>query len=500
MKKETRIWLLAGILIIASFFRLYNLKEVPPGLYPDEAMNGNNAVEVAETGNIKSFYPENNGREGLFINIQALFIKTLGENEPWVLRSVSALFGIASVLGIYFLASELLKENKNRHAVAILSAFLMAGSFWHILFSRIGFRAIMAPAFLIWSAYLLLTSFQKEKWKWLLYSLSGGFIYGLGLHSYIAYRATPIIIAVPFLFFFIKAIKKRSIKKFAAISLSFIAGTLIAAYPLISHFTANPEDFFGRTSQISVFSSETPIKDLAINTAETIAMFNFSGDANWRHNFSGYPELSVLVGIFFIIGLVLSVKKVFTNPKKSMPEWLIGTWLIVSLLPVVISNEGIPHALRAILAIPPAMILAAIGMEFIARKAKIWFSKMPDKKKIGIVLFKICSATIISFLIIEPFILYFILWGKNPHVSGAFSSNYVEIGRAINSLPKSHKKFVVVLAGGVSVRNIPMPAQTVMFITDSFTEKGQQENNIHYFTSYDDLPDNKNEATIFVIN
>ena len=116
--------LLISILIIAAFFRLYNLKEFPPGLYPDEAMNGNNALEALSSGHIlkslmtfgnsgegfKVFYPENNGREGLFINIQAISVAIFG-NFPWALRLVSAIFGILTVLGVYFLAKELFREN-----------------------------------------------------------------------------------------------------------------------------------------------------------------------------------------------------------------------------------------------------------------------------------------------------------------------------------------------------------------------------------------------------
>ncbi len=78
----TNCLLLVIILIIASFLRLYNITETPPGLYPDEAMNGNNALEVLSTGHFKVFYPENNGREGLFINIQAVFLKFF-DNKPW---------------------------------------------------------------------------------------------------------------------------------------------------------------------------------------------------------------------------------------------------------------------------------------------------------------------------------------------------------------------------------------------------------------------------------
>src|SRR3989344_2383578 len=82
---------LIAILIIASFLRLYNLTELPPGLYPDEAMNGNNVLEAQATNNWKVFYPENNGREGLFIIIQGLFLAVLG-NQPWTLRLPSTIF------------------------------------------------------------------------------------------------------------------------------------------------------------------------------------------------------------------------------------------------------------------------------------------------------------------------------------------------------------------------------------------------------------------------
>ncbi len=104
------IWGLVAIMALAVFFRLWQINSIPPGLYPDEAMNGNNALEAIHTGDYKVFYPENNGREGLFINIQALSIKIFG-NEPWALRLVSALFGILTVLGVFFLARELFKKD-----------------------------------------------------------------------------------------------------------------------------------------------------------------------------------------------------------------------------------------------------------------------------------------------------------------------------------------------------------------------------------------------------
>src|SRR3989344_4118569 len=157
--KQKEIISLFIVLIIAIFLRTYHLKELPPGLYPDEAMNGSNTLEAIETGNYKVFYPENNGREGLFINLQSLSVRAFGA-EPWALRLPSTIFGILTVLGLYLLGRELFSAR-----VGLLGAFLLATSFWHINFSRIGFRAIMAPFFITWALYFLLKSFNQARSK-----------------------------------------------------------------------------------------------------------------------------------------------------------------------------------------------------------------------------------------------------------------------------------------------------------------------------------------------
>ena len=66
-------------------------------------MNGNNAYETLHGGGFKTYYRENNGREGLFINIQALSMKVFGSTS-FALRVVSAIFGIATVCAIFAFA------------------------------------------------------------------------------------------------------------------------------------------------------------------------------------------------------------------------------------------------------------------------------------------------------------------------------------------------------------------------------------------------------------
>src|SRR5690349_20711441 len=89
------------ILAIAAFLRLFELTSIPPALASDEAHNGNDILEAQETGHYRIFYPQNGGREGLFINIQAVFVAAFGY-KLWALRLPSAFFGILGVWGVFF--------------------------------------------------------------------------------------------------------------------------------------------------------------------------------------------------------------------------------------------------------------------------------------------------------------------------------------------------------------------------------------------------------------
>jgi len=478
------LFLLVGIIIIASFLRLYQITITPPGLYPDEAMNGNNALMALRTHDWKVFYPENNGREGLFVNVQSFFLRAIGKNEPWVLRLPSAIFGILTVLGIYFLAAELFSVE-----VGLLSAFFLATSFWHVNFSRIGFRAIAAPFFLTWTLYFLLRAMRSSKSTfYFLFSIFSGVLFGLGFYTYIAYRVMPLLILVIIIYFWKKSGAEGSRNRFLITGFCFLAVTFLVALPIGIYFLKNPADFLGRTSQISIFNSSTPLRNLSWNTIKTLGMFNFQGDWNWRHNLAGAPELYWPVGILFLLGLYLGLKTSwqyfrfraaikFSEQKENIAFLVLFGWFVLAFLPVVISNEGIPHALRSLLLITPAMIFAAVG--------GVWLHEKIASKIRGSLLFTIYYL-LFAVITLQAYTNYFLVWAKNPNVQGAFSADYVRIGRELNSLPNETPKYVIVEAQGVIVRDIPMPAQTVMFITDTLSPESQKKKNIRYVLPEDE--------------
>ena len=595
---------------LAVFFRFYKLAEIPPGLYPDVAINGNNALTALKTGDFKVFYPENNGREGLFINLIALSFYFFGASV-WAIKIVPAIIGVLTALGLYLMTKNLFayttchsravsfhsftrrrksgnpeskhnidsrrslprttirggNDNRIGEIIALLSAFFLAVSFWHINFSRLGFRAIMVPFILVWGFYFLFkatrmtqalfppssaeegpgevlsgvpalaedgsstevgTPFTQHPslpspqprgggnaLLWLLaigYWLLAGLTFGLGFHTYISYRVAPLIIGV---FFIIEAYnfwqRKKpltsnllSLTSFIWPWLLFFAAVVFAVSPMLIYFYNNPQDFMGRTGQVSVFASATPIKDLTISAVKNLGMFNVWGDCNWRHNYACRPELPYAVGLLFLFGFFRCLgeilRKIYkrktdipsnsndTNHKSwslNQISFFLMVWFFTMLLPTALTNEGVPHALRAIGVIPAVYIFAGIGGWWVYKKFKIQNSKFKITFQNSKIL-KILIFVFIIWLIVYSYDLYFIQWGKNSEVKGAFTQNYVDIGNYLNTLPQETEKYVIVNEGGVPVPypdGIPMPAQTIIFI-----QRAADKNKNTFYLKPDELP------------
>lgn len=507
-KNSYRRLIVLLILVIAGFFRFYRITSIPPGLYPDEAMNGNNAIQALETNHYKVFYPENNGREGLFINLQAQSLRFFG-NKPWALRIVSGIFGVLTVWGTYFLATRLFNWQ-----IGAFSSFFLAISFWHTLFSRIGFRAIMAPFFMVWGLYFLWRGLSSSKFR---YFAVSGIFWGLGFYTYIAFRAMPLVLILTLLTYWATIKKDFSRHKYLYTRNQIIRGlalflivVILVALPIGVYFYIHSADFFGRTAQVSIFTSGAILKTLAGNILKTLGMFNFAGDYNWRHNLSGQPELIWPVGILFIVGFLRSWIRLFKNLVKhghlSTIHVMLLSWFLVGLLPVILSNEGLPHALRAILVAPVVFIFAGESLWWFYNTMAGWYSQR-DFHEINIYKKKYNEGAFIAALALVLYMTacifieydkYFHRWALNPNVPPNYTQSYVDLGNFLNSLPRSIKKYVVVNTQGVLVNGIPMPAQTVMFITDAWTPQKQKAKNIYYLTE-DQYAQKKYDQNSFVI-
>lgn len=537
--------LLIGILILGGFLRFYDLSTLPPGLYPDEAMNGTNALEALHTGNFRVFYPENNGREGLFINIQALSVWLFG-NEPWTLRVVSAIFGTFTILGVYLVMKKLFQDksqiistkpqtisndrNSNTQTgveslnfrnwnlfgiwklefeisrgeiAALLSSFFLATNYWHINFSRIGFRAITVPFFAAFGIYWLLKGLRTG--KILSIALAGIFI-GLGFHTYIAFRFIPFVLAVPIIFALVQWQREKNQKNKqsarntnsvilitngcapCAIVL-FLFITFVIALPIGWYFLQNPADFFGRGEQVSIFAADRPLYEFIKSNLITLQMFFWIGDCNPRHNLACKPELHPIVAVFFLLGVIINIRDIFRKPTTyNLQLTTLFAWLFFMSLPATLTTEGLPHALRAIGMIPPVMIFAGLGAyrsyEYL-QNLLIGYAQNPRFTDRTRQMGRIQKEILIVFLLFlatvafSTYKTYFVYFEKARATYSAFRVDLLNMARYIDSLPETTE--VYLLANYPDTRyGIPLEAEVIQYITDTARQDEQDKKRIRY--------------------
>ena len=440
MKKIKINLLLVCIISLGFFLRIYQIENTPPGIYPDEAVNGEDALRANATGNYQWFYPANQGREGLFMNLIALCFKLFGASIL-TLKLPAIIFGTLTILGTYLLSKEIFKSER----IGLISSFLVSVSFWAINFSRISFRANMLPPILVFSFYFLFRGLRTKKW-WDF--AIGGFIFGVGMHSYISWRIAPIVL-VAMLPFFILA-RKNFFKNYWKSILIFLFFSIISAFPMFLTFYQHPEFLESRSSSISVLSPEVnrgnPIQTFLRSFALSMVKYNFWGDQNWRHNFPPYPLLDPLTGLAFIFGLFFSIKKFFQAFSERIREKtttleleiyaFLLIWFLFLLAPEFMTAEGNPHALRSIGTLPVVFIFSALGIENIFKKSE----------KQGVFWKRFFFFFLISILLIIGIfnsLKYHIFWAKKVRVAQSFNKNITDISKYINILPENQEKYII---------------------------------------------------------
>ena len=454
MKPVWRFLAVAAVLAVAVFLRTYRLNDSPPGLHADEAMDGNDALQAWRTGHYRVFYPENSGREGLFINLQAVALGLSGGPSQWALRLPGAFVGCLTVLGLYLLVRAQISVT-----AAMLAGLFMATSLWHIITSRLGTRIVAAPCFLVWTWYLLdlgcaMSQRNDRRWRWA--ALGGGVVLGLGFHTYTAFRVTPLLFAG------VAVHLARRLGKTAVIRVMAVATVvaLLLATPLALYGARHPAEFWQRVDKLSVLHSATPLADMVNITSKTVAMYFVAGDLNERHNIPGRPMLEWPVAVLFLGGLCLAWRR------HAHLYWV----LTVAALPAVLATGGIPNSMHAILTAPIVFMLAGLAGDWLAKRIETRAHRLalPSWLAFG------------TTLVVLVYHNYFRRWDRDPRVATAFDQSLLGVARRLESLPRALPKYVILESEEVTVAGLPLGAQVLMFLTDTATPDRQEAKNLHY--------------------
>lgn len=463
-KKITTILLLITVIVIASFFRLWQLKSIPGGLFPDEAANGLDIVNYIFKGHQSPFFERGLGRESLFFYLQALSVKIFGIGH-WQMHFVSAIIGILTVILTWFFAKKLFNTR-----VAFAASFLMATSSWHVTLSRTGFRAILVPFFSILFFYLVYLTYKEAPGKKrLVLAALTGIALALGLYTYISFRFVSVIIA--FLFGFILLVSWRILKAYFKEIIIVLIFFILVVAPLAVYFVHHPASFMGRSGYVSIFNKDMNQGDLVGTflyvAKKTFWMFFTDGDLNWRHNTSGFSMLNPIVSPFFSLGFLyclgiivfyLIKRKLFRKEflEKYFKYLFLIAWFILMLGPSILSAESIPHGLRSIGAMPAVFILAAIFIDFLWGKLesllKIKYISLFLAIFLGLILFN---------SLIYDYNLYFGISANSPGFYYAYRSDLTTVSNYLNQRNLKEKTYLVL---------DPYSVQTPEFLTAYYNQ------------------------------
>src|SRR3972149_3811640 len=128
-------WLMVGILLLAAAFRFLALDAAPPGWRDDELIEFGMDRRIAQ-GWRPLFITEAEGHEPFYHYLHAGTLLLFGENIVGY-KWLPFAFGLLTVALTFALAKRLFDVR-----VAWLAAALMAGSFWPIMYARLGFLCV----------------------------------------------------------------------------------------------------------------------------------------------------------------------------------------------------------------------------------------------------------------------------------------------------------------------------------------------------------------------
>ena len=367
--------ILFGIIIFfAAWFRLTNLTSNPPSLSWDEASIGYNAYTILTKGTdehgvrfpLGAFAAFGDYKPSLPIYLTVPFIAVFGLSDLAV-RLPSSIFGILTVLLIYFLVKELFSNQR----LALLSALFLAISPWHIMLSRAGFEANIATFFITLGVYLILMSRKNVS------ALPYAFLpFVAGMYTFNSARYAGPLIAFGVLCFSWGATSKAKISLYKGFIIA-----VIALLPLMPHLVSREARL--RFQEVSIF---TNLETILISNARSLSDSNawwskivdnrrigygreyllhffdnleprflfIKGDGNPKFSIQDTGQLLLVTAPFVFVGwLALAAR---------MPAvaGLLLFWLLASIAPAAVARET-PHALRVENGLPVWIIVTAYG-------------------------------------------------------------------------------------------------------------------------------------------
>ncbi|OGE64846.1 hypothetical protein A3I48_00355 [Candidatus Daviesbacteria bacterium RIFCSPLOWO2_02_FULL_36_7] len=424
MKKYSYSILLILVLILSFILRFYKVTEIPPSLNWDEVSIGYNAYSILKTekDEWKESFPVHFKAYGeyklpvqIYASIPGIYI--FGLNELGV-RITLVVYGTLTVLVMFFLgrvffASEL---------TGLAAAFLLGISPWHIQLTRASFESSLATLFVTLGIWFLVKGFKDQ--KWFVLSMVP---FALSVFTYNSARIfTPLFLLSVLLIYRKKLI---NFKKILLLSLLvfivlliplapfLLSGERSARYKLVS-ITDDPGLIPRINENRGLSHLPQPLPRLVHNKVTYVAFYftrNYlmhftpqflfiSGAPHKQHHVQNMGELYYFQAPFLLLGLYALIRK------KNRFGGLLLSWVLLAFIPVSITNDSIPHALRTLFAVPFYQLITATGFVY----SLSWLNKFSRiVKVIGVTVFATVIIVSMGYYLYQYYKVYPIAYSRD---------------------------------------------------------------------------------------
>lgn len=393
-----RDWLLLlAITLVAAWFRLYRIDDIPFGLWVDELAVAANAADLGG----RPFLPFGStplfadGQQwvhthNLYLYACALVLRLTGYSFAGV-KLISLLPGIAAPPLLFLLARRMLPAWP-----AAFAAALLAVSHWHVTLSRWGFDEVLVTALAVVAVARLHDGLEGRDTRALLVA---GAIVGLAQYGYLAARLVAVAAFVVLVGRLAWLRQRRQLVELGV----FCAAFVVATAPLLAYWLTHPSVFTVRVAQLSIVGRSLggePVLLLA-NLRDYALMFFTRGDLNPRHNIPGQPMLDPLVALLFGLGIVIAAAR-WRRPDSQ----LVLAWLLVGLLGGVVSiAEGGANAYRTGHVAPACALLAALAVHAAVERVRAAGSRTLARAAAVVAVATVAvsgTVTAVSYFVVRP--------------------------------------------------------------------------------------------------
>lgn len=347
------------ITLFAAVLRLYQLGDIPRVLDGDEGRIGF-VAQTTNSGLLANPFTlwENFG--AIYLQLIYISMRFFG-TSAFALRLLPAIGGILAIPSLYLLARRI-----GGQRIALIAAILLAFSHSHIHFSRIVSVAYIQGTWLApLELYFLIRGLEKrESWSTALSGILMAIHFSIYLTAQVMLGLALIYMLIALLFY------REWFKARISQAIAFVGGFLCMILPAAYYFLLAPNEFINRLGENGTFQSGWLELTMELTGKSAIELLL----GRFIHAFlslfyypavdfygSPSPLIGMITGVLFLTGLGLALWRVRNPAYLLLNGYFWGATFSIAVFAIPPSADSY----RMLMALPAAIILAALGLDLI---------------------------------------------------------------------------------------------------------------------------------------